>query len=101
MIDKSLTIRNELTSTRSSSNINQNPHDLTIEISENGNINVIIYAGASCSFKICRFHTQSIFNTYSDLDSVLNHNESQRQLDRTYDLGSQHHQTENKVKMIY
>ena len=49
MIDKSLTIRNELTSTRSSSNINQNPHDLTIEISENGNINVIIYAGASRS----------------------------------------------------
>ena len=99
MIDKSLTIRNELTSTRSSSNINQNPHDLTIEISENGNINVIIYAGASR--RICRFHTQSIFNTYSDLDSVLNHNESQRQLDRTYDLGSQHHQTEIKVKMIY
>ena len=47
MIDKSLTIRNELTSTRSSSNINQNPHDLTIEISENGNKNVIIYTGAS------------------------------------------------------
>ena len=46
MIDKSLTIRNELTSTRSSSNINQNPHDLTIEISENGNKNVIIYTGA-------------------------------------------------------
>ena len=93
------TIDNELTSTKSSSNINQNPHDLTIEISESRNIYVVIYVGARC--EICRFHTNRIYNTYSDLDSVLNHNESQRQLDRTYDLGSQHHQTEIKIKMIY
>ena len=36
----------ELTSTKSSSNINQNPHDLTIEISKNRNTYVIIYVGA-------------------------------------------------------
>lgn len=42
-----LTINNELTSTKSSSNINQNPHDLTIEISEIRNVYVIIYVGVS------------------------------------------------------
>ena len=42
------TINNELTSTKSSSNINQNPHDLTIEISESRNMYVIIYVRAAC-----------------------------------------------------
>ena len=42
------TTDNELTSTKSSSNINQNPHDLTIEISKRQNIYAIIYVGARC-----------------------------------------------------
>ena len=41
------TIGNELTSTKSSSNINQNPHDLTIEISESRNMYVSIYVRAA------------------------------------------------------
>ena len=95
-------INNELTSTKSSSNINQNPHDLTIEISKSRNTYAIIYICSRCyEQSICRLHINRIYNTYSDLDSVLNHNESQRQLDRTYDLGSQHHQTKITVKMIY